>query len=689
MKSAHRNFAFAIRLIWVVLLLMLVAPHAPAQQEEKAPADQQSAQKAPDDQRTSGKQQVRPPRGNNDTKARAGSSRGSSENAPKRSGPSNRSGNGNDGGSSKPARGWGGPAAHAPARSASSTETAQDSPDAPEDKPAPRGNGNNRPGRSGSSSESGTAAPRPSRNAQAGRGTSANTPAQPASAANAGDQAAPGTEKPVRNSPLNGRPAQGGSSTGNSTNKPDTNKPGRSNAPADASDNSKPPRNMRPGRGSSTKPAVEPGNTANAGGQSISGNRKSNGNKNAFTRTTRANGTVVDHDKSGKTRGVTTARGTTAKLDNRGRVTTIRDKGGNTINRGPRGERRVETVRADRSRVVSIGRRGGYVERPLDRGGRQYLQRTYVIGGVSYVHVYRGYHYHGRPYFVYVPPYYYAPAYYGWVFNPWPRPIYYSWGWYGSPWYRPYGYYFAPYPVYPYASLWLTDYLIAENLRLAYEADAYSFQPDGDSTGVVLAAYRPAAPAKSDQPVVLTPAVKQMIADEVKAVIADQQKSATSASGGSSGDEIPPALDPNHRVFVAFSVVEADEDGDTCSLTSSDVIKRIEDVPDDDNSVAVQVLASKNADCAIGSTVRVELAELIDMENHLREQVDAGLKILSEKQGKDGLPPAPAANPRATAEGMATPDPTAAAELHKQEQAADQTEKEVEQEAASDSGSAK
>jgi hypothetical protein len=37
---------------------------------------------------------------------------------------------------------------------------------------------------------------------------------------------------------------------------------------------------------------------------------------------------------------------------------------------------------------------------------------------------------------------------------------------------------------------------------------------------------------------------------------------------------------------------------------------------------------------------------------------------------------------------MATPDPTAAADLHKQEQEADQTEKEVEQEAASDSGAA-
>src|SRR5580658_1860353 len=189
MKSARRNFVFAIRWIWLVLLLTLVAPQTPAQEEEKAATDQQSVQKAPSNQRATGRQDVKPPRGNNDTKAGPGGSRGSSANAT-------------------------------------------------EDKPAPRSNGNNRPGHSGSSSESDRAAPRPSRNAQAGRGSLTNTPAQPASEANAGDPAATVTAKPAPSSPWSGRPAQGGSSTGSSTNKPDTNKPRRSNAPVDASDNS-------------------------------------------------------------------------------------------------------------------------------------------------------------------------------------------------------------------------------------------------------------------------------------------------------------------------------------------------------------------------------------------------------------------------------------------------------------------
>ncbi len=246
--------------------------------------------------------------------------------------------------------------------------------------------------------------------------------------------------------------------------------------------------------------------------------------------------------------------------------------------------------------------------------------------------------------------------------------------------------------VYPYASLWLTDYLLAENLRLAYEDATSERSQTGDNqAGIVLSAYRSADQtadqAKNDS-AVITPEVKQMIADEVKGVIAEQQRGATSNSDlslANSRDQLPPALNPDHRVFVVFSVLEVTVNGETCSLTPSDVVKRTEDTTDSDNRVAVKVLASKKSDCAMGSKTRLQLTDLIEMENHLSEQVDAGMKILSEKQGKDGLPSAPAANRRAVPGAMADPDPTAAADLQKQLQEADQLEKEVQQEAASDS----
>ena len=49
----------------------------------------------------------------------------------------------------------------------------------------------------------------------------------------------------------------------------------------------------------------------------------------------------------------------------------------------------------------------------------------------------------------YAPAYYYAPAFYGWAYNPWPAPIAYSWGFAAVPWYGYYGGYFTPWPVLP------------------------------------------------------------------------------------------------------------------------------------------------------------------------------------------------------------------------------------------------
>jgi hypothetical protein len=64
--------------------------------------------------------------------------------------------------------------------------------------------------------------------------------------------------------------------------------------------------------------------------------------------------------------------------------------------------------------------------------------------------------------------------------------------------------------------------------------------------------------------------------------------------------------------------------------------------------------------------------------------VYAGMKILSEKQGKEGLPAPPAPNSRAVPEGTAAPDPDAVADLRKQNQEAEQSEIEIQQEQLSD-----
>ncbi len=60
---------------------------------------------------------------------------------------------------------------------------------------------------------------------------------------------------------------------------------------------------------------------------------------------------------------------------------------------------------------------------------------AYYYHGHEYNRYYRGYGYRGVYLNVYAPGYYYAPAFYGWAYNPWAVPIAFGWGWGGNPWY--------------------------------------------------------------------------------------------------------------------------------------------------------------------------------------------------------------------------------------------------------------
>ena len=170
------------------------------------------------------------------------------------------------------------------------------------------------------------------------------------------------------------------------------------------------------------------------------------------------------------------------------------------IEHGVHGGRRIVSTR-NGARVVTVGKRGGYVQRPyFERGGRTYVQRTYVVNNVSYTGVYRSYGYGGYCcYYGYYPPYYYHPAYYGWAYNPWPAPVAYGWGWGGAPWYGYYGAYYEPYPVYPSAAFWLTDFVIAASLQAAYEAQANAMPYPNAADGTLVASLLPMAAASGSR----------------------------------------------------------------------------------------------------------------------------------------------------------------------------------------------
>jgi hypothetical protein len=488
-------------------------------------------------------------------------------------------------------------------------------------------------------------------------------PSTPAGHNTAGTTGRPGTTNNSRpGTTNNGRPGTTNNSRPGTTN---NGRPGTTN-------------NNRPGAtntGKTNSPANRPG------GASANGSR---GNANvAHAKTTPAG----MQQKSLK-------GGGTAAIRKDGSVRSI-NRNGMQIQHGLHGGRTVVSTH-NGARVVTTGRHGGYVQRNyVSRNGHSYVSRTYVYHNTVYTGVYRSYGYGGYCcYYGYAPAYYYNPGYYGWAYNPWPEPAPYAWGWGAQPWYGYYGAYYQPYPVYPSAAFWLTDYLLAASLRAAFDAQAAAAAESGSllnpSQDFLLVASMGPIPAV-DSAVPLSPEVKNLLAEEVKAQLAADQADAgksKSASGGqaASTDGPPPALDPKRKVFVVNDELSVVADGQECSLTSGDVISRVTDTPDDDKNVDVKVLASKKADCAVGAQVSVAVDDLQEMHNHFREQLTGGMDELSKKQGTGGLPKAPDTGKVDGEVPAPPPDSSAAKTLQEQQSAADKTEADVKQEASSSGG---
>jgi hypothetical protein len=337
--------------------------------------------------------------------------------------------------------------------------------------------------------------------------------------------------------------------------------------------------------------------------------------------------------------------------------------------------------------MVSERGRRGYVERGYHYHGHDFGRRSYYYHGHEYNRFYRGYGFRGLSLSVYAPGFYFAPGFYGWAYNPWAAPIAFGWGWAGNPWYGHFGYYFQPYPVYASAALWLTDYIISQDLQAAYAANQAAGEEEGNPSG-----------AEGGQPV-LTPDVKQLIADEVKNQLALENSEAAQnaqqqdVDPGSSG--IARLLsDGRPHVFVAGGDLDVtDTAGQECVVSDGDTLQLRTAPPSDATTANLVILSSKGTpECQISLTVQVQLTDLQEIQNHMRETIDQGLQDLQARQGKGGLPPAPAsaqAPPTATEFASIAPPPTPqdAADLQQQSQQADQAEQDVQAEATLDSGS--
>ena len=323
-----------------------------------------------------------------------------------------------------------------------------------------------------------------------------------------------------------------------------------------------------------------------------------------------------------------TKSGAEVHRDAGGHVSTVHAKGMD-IHHGPGGSRTIVHTRADGGRVVSNRYGHGYVGRSYGYHGVNYERRTYFYNGRVYGRFYRPYNYWGVPLDVYAPGFYFAPAFYGWAYYPWASAIAYPWGWAGNPWFAYCGAYFTPYAVYGSPALWLTDYYVAQTLQAAYAEQA-----------AALASGQLVVPAP------IPPDVKAAIAEEVRREIALERTEAVAGvqatpDPGSSG--IARILTDNlTHVFVVSAALDVPFEGGTCGITEGDVLQLNPGTPANSSAATMVVLASKGPDCQRGASVQVGIADIQEMQNHLRETIDQGLGDLRAKQGQGGIPAAPA-----------------------------------------------
>ncbi len=376
------------------------------------------------------------------------------------------------------------------------------------------------------------------------------------------------------------------------------------------------------------------------------------------------------------------------------------------------------------ARVVRYGSTFSAVERTLRPG---FVSRSFVSRGhILYTHVYQRHVWRqfGRAfaYETFVPAVRYPATYYGWALAAWPHPITYAWGWQVQPWYPIYGSLFTPYPAYTSPDLWMTDYIIAQSMQTAYQAqtataataapspapapdeppaaDASVAAPAPPANGAATAArpsdtrstpqpsdtpagvepgYAPApqpAPQPSDappepppsaptpiqvaMPPAITPQIKAQLDEEIKVQLQEQQVAAAKPVTLTT-ESTPPALRPNHVFFQVVQPLQVASGAGSryCSLSANDYIKRTGAMSDDDWMIPIVVELSRPSDCPEGLHTRIGLNDLSAMENEQEAQVLEAMQAASKGMGPNGPPSGPGVHPGIIADGSVAPNSSA------------------------------
>ena len=338
-----------------------------------------------------------------------------------------------------------------------------------------------------------------------------------------------------------------------------------------------------------------------------------------------------------------------------GSVLDIRNpRSGMTIHNSLSGTRQVTVEQPGRSRVFVTQRGVPYVQHPYVFRGRAYDHRTYAVQGQVFHQFYRPYNYGGATLDVYATPRYYQPQVYQWVGGTY-APTPFKWGYVNNPppWYSYYKGYFTPEPTYTSPTSWLTDFVLAASLAASYKT-----APPGSGT------------AAAEAPAPVTPEVKQAVSEEINRQV--KQEGAEAVANAQNRDPAPGAggvvqelADGQSHTFVVASDLDlVDPSGRRCMVSEGDVVQVTSPANAQTSTAGAIVLTSKGGvECARATQVDVAVADLQEMQNHMRETIDQGMAAT------DAGKKAPTVTP-AFAAAAPPPDPNAKNEIDQQAQLA-------------------
>jgi hypothetical protein len=347
--------------------------------------------------------------------------------------------------------------------------------------------------------------------------------------------------------------------------------------------------------------------------------------------------------------------GTIVRTAADGSVLDIRNpRSGMTIHNSLSGSRQVMVEQPGRSRVFVTQRGVPYVQHPYVFHGHAYDHRTYAVQGQVFHQFYRPYNYGGATLDVYAAPRYYQPQVYQWVAGTY-APTPFKWGYVNTPtpWYSYYKGYFTPESTYTSPTSWLTDYVLGASLAASYKT-----APPASGS---------AAP---DAPAPVTPEVKQAVSEEINRQV--KQEGAEAVANAQNREPAPGAggvvqelADGQSHTFVVASDLDlVDPTGRRCMVSEGDVVQVTSAANAQTSTAGAIVLTSKGGvECARATQVDVAVADLQEMQNHMRETIDQGMAAT------DAGKKAPTVTP-AFAAAAPPPDPNAKNEIDQQAQLA-------------------